>query len=142
MADVIQIGEWQVQRKNKYEYHTREECNHNHIELDSCGDIVRCMKCGVQISAFWALEMLSDQYNLALNKLQRDRNALTKAKESETHLLAARKVESVWRSRTMVPACPHCGNGIFPDDGLGNTRINREIELRRRAVLHKEIKNV
>lgn len=89
------------------------------------------------VSAFWALEMLSDEYNRALSKLQRDREALAKAKEAETHLLAARRVESVWRSRTMVPACPHCGTGILPEDGLGSSQINRGIELRRRAAAQK-----
>lgn len=133
MADIIQIGEWQLQHKHKHRYTEPGECDHKHIELDARGDIVRCVKCGVQLSAFWALEMLSDEYNRALGKLKRDREALAKAKESEIHLLAARKVESVWRSRSMVPACPHCGTGILPEDGLGSSRINREIELRRRA---------
>jgi hypothetical protein len=79
--------------------------------------------------------MLAGEYNRALSRLQRERDALTKAKESEIHLLAAKKVEKAWRSRTMVPACPHCGKGILPQDGLGSTNINRAIELRRRAAL-------
>lgn len=133
MADIIQIGEWQLQHKHKHRNTKPGECDHKHIELDARGDIVRCVKCGVQLSAFWALDMLSDKYSRALSKLHRDREALAKAKEAETHLLAARKVEVVWRSRTMVPACPHCGLGILPEDGLGNSRINREIELRRRV---------
>ncbi len=133
MADIIQIGEWKLQHKHSHRYVAPGECDHKHIELDARGDIVRCVKCGDQLSAFWALKMLSDEYNRALSKLQREREALEKAKEAETHLLAARKVEKVWRSRTMVPACPHCGAGILPEDGLGGSRIDREIELRRRS---------
>ena len=133
MADIIQIGEWKLQHKHNHRYVEPGDCDHKHIELDARGDIVRCVKCGDQLSAFWALKMLSDEYNRALGKLQREREALEKAKEAETHLLAARKVEKVWRTRTMVPACPHCGAGILPEDGLGGSRINREIELRRRS---------
>lgn len=133
MADnIISIGDWKLQQKGKHRYPEPGECDHKHIELDGRGDIVRCMKCGVQLSAFWALEMLASEYNKSLAKLQRDQEALAKAKEADLHLLAARKVEKVWRSRTMVPACPHCGIGVLPEDGLGNSRINREIEMRRR----------
>lgn len=135
MADIIDIGDWKLQSKNKHRPSEHGECDHRHVELDGKGDIVRCVKCGVQLSAFWTLEMLAGEYNRALSRLQRERDALTKAKESEIHLLAARKVEKAWRSRTMVPACPHCGKGILPQDGLGNTNINRKIELRRRAAV-------
>lgn len=135
MSDIIDIGDWKLHRKSKHRMAEHGECDHKHIELDGRGDIVRCVKCGVQLSAFWALEMLAGEYNRALSRLQRERDALTKAKESEIHLLAAKKVEKAWRSRTMVPACPHCGKGILPQDGLGSTNINRAIELRRRAAL-------
>lgn len=134
MSDVIQIGDWQIQRKHALRMSQAGECDHKHLELDGRGDIVRCSKCGIQVSAFWALEMLADEYNRRLAKLERDREALAKAKEAEVHLLAARKVDKIWRSRTMVPACPHCHQGILPEDGLGNSRMSREIELRRRAV--------
>lgn len=134
MADVIHIGEWQLQRTQQRDDPGLEACDHKHIELDRRGAVVRCNKCGVQLSAFWALEMLSDEYNRALTGLAREKEALAKAKASETHLLAARKVERVWRSRRSLPACPHCGRGILPEDGLGSRTIARELELRRRAV--------
>lgn len=132
MADVIDIGDWKLHIKGRHRMGAPGECDHKHIELDERGDIVRCSKCGVQLSAFWALEMLADEYNRALSRLQAERATLAKAKESEICLLAAKKVEKAWRSRTMVPACPHCGNGILPQDGLGNASVNREIELRKR----------
>lgn len=134
MAAVINIGDWQLQRKYKYSAPAQDDCDHKHIELDARGDVVKCVKCGVQLSAFWALEMLANEYNTALSKLHRDRDALAKAKQADLHLLAARKVEKVWRSRTMVPACPHCHQGIFPEDGLGGSQVSREVEIRRRTV--------
>ncbi len=134
MADIISIGDWQLQRKHEYRASFPGDCDHKHIELDARGDVVRCTKCGAQLSAFWALEMLADEYNRALLRLQRERDELTKAKETDIHLLAARKVEKAWRSRTMVPACPHCRIGIFPEDGLGNSLVSRVMEARRRSV--------
>jgi len=132
MADIICIGDWQLLQKNKHRITGSNECDHKHIELDGYGDIVRCKKCGSQVSAFWALEMIANEYNRSLAKLRRDQEALARAKAVDLHLLAARKVEKIWRGRTMVPACPHCGLGILPEDGFGNNRVNREIELRRR----------
>ena len=30
--------------------------------------------------------------------------------------IAARKMEEAWRHKNMVPSCPHCHNGLFPED--------------------------
>lgn len=54
--------------------------------------------------------------------------------EKTVELRAAQKVEKAWRSRTMVPTCPHCAEAIFPEDGLGSGMANRELALRRRGV--------
>jgi hypothetical protein len=43
---------------------------------------------------------------------------LAKAKAAEeTHLIsrAAQAIDKAWRSRSSVPACPHCGYGLFPE---------------------------
>lgn len=133
MAQIIDIGEVRLQRSNSWHPALPGECDHKHIRLDGNGHIVRCMKCDAQLSAFWALEMLAEQYNRELRRLERDRNALAAAQQANLHLLAARKVEAVWRSTKMAPACPHCGRGILAKDGLGNERVRIEFELRRRA---------
>lgn len=131
-GDIINIDDWKIQRLGQHRIAAEGDCDHKHIELDERGDIVRCMKCGIQLSAFWALKMLSDTYNQSLSRLKRERQALTEAKEKDLHLLAARKVERAWRRRDMTPACPHCGEGILPEDGLGNSLINRAMVLRKR----------
>jgi len=133
MSDVIHIGEWQIHHKRDRYAPAPDQCNHRHIELDERGDIVRCTKCGAQVSAFWALRMLTEDYNDALVRLERKRQQLTEDIEKNLHLIAARKVESAWRNRTTVPACPRCGEGILPEDGFGSTLISRKFVLRRRA---------
>jgi hypothetical protein len=138
MADIIDLGNIRFQLKRKYRLSAQGDCDHKHIELDDRGGIVRCLKCGLQLSAFWALEMLAEQYGIEMEKLRCGRKALAEAKNAELHLLAARKVEKAWRGRKMVPACPHCGRGILPEDGWGDALVNREIELRRRAVSKAE----
>lgn len=131
---VISIGNWKLQHASKHWTRPLAECDHKHVELDSHGDIVRCVKCKTQVSAFWALSMLAECYDKEFGKLQAGRSSLEKAKESGLHLLAARKVEKVWRSRTDAPACPHCGRGILAKDDLGSRRVSIAIEMRRREV--------
>ena len=130
--NIINIGDWQIKRSGEYRMQTDGDCDHKHLELDERGDVVRCLKCGTQVSAFWAIKMISEQYNLSLRKLASERETIRLAKDENLHLLAAKKVEKAWRKRSMVPACPHCSRGILPEDGLGSAMINREMELRRR----------
>lgn len=130
--NVISIGDWKIQRNGEHRFQAEGDCDHRHLELDERGDVVRCVKCKTQVSAFWAIKMISEQYDLSLRKLAGEREILKRAKEESLHLLASKKVEKAWRRRDLVPGCPHCGRGILPEDGLGGSLINRAMELRRR----------
>ena len=132
MSNVIDIDELRFTR-DKRVVRPREECPHHHMTLDDQGQYVKCDDCGVQLSPFWVLNRMLDQFGRAIAKLTRGENALREAREQGIHLTAARIVERAWRSRTMVPACPHCGEGIGPKDGFGSTCINKAIYERRRA---------
>jgi hypothetical protein len=57
------------------------ECAHRHINLDSHGGIVTCVNCKATLSPFWALTMLSGQYELALANIARLTARLTLADE-------------------------------------------------------------
>lgn len=130
---VVNIDDLRItrQRDNKWK---REACKHLHLTFDDNGEIIECDDCGKQIGGYWAVLMLAERYAEAWNKLQAGSEALARAKSEGVHLLAARKVERAWRSRSMVPCCPHCGQGIGPNEGFGETMINAEMERRRRQV--------
>ena len=134
MSEVIQIGDFAFKRKQREYLGPKADCKHLHMTLDSNGDIVECTDCGKQISAYWALQMLADHYQQAHNKVRAAAHRLAEDKATNIVLLAAKKVQSAWRSQTMVPACPHCGRGIFPQDGLGSAAINKAMELCRRTL--------
>jgi DNA-directed RNA polymerase subunit RPC12/RpoP len=136
-AEIIEIGDLRFSRNRIARAYRADQCKHHRLRLDENGDVVVCEDCGIQVSAFWALCMLADEFDREFAKLRSARANLAREKAAEVHLLAARKVDAVWRSRTMVPACPHCGIGVLPEDGLGNARISREMELRRREVAQK-----
>lgn len=132
MSNVIDIEELRFTRDKRI-VRPRDECAHHHMTLDDEGQFIRCDDCGVQLSPFWVLNRMLDQYGRALSKVTAREQRVATAQEEGIHLLAARRLERAWRSRTMVPACPHCGEGIGPRDDFGGTMINKAMYERRRA---------
>lgn len=133
-ADVINIGELALRRKDRWAGFTAPgECKHLHLMLDDNGDTVRCDDCKVYVSAYWALKLLAMQFQSQERALAARRAQLDAETAEKRTLIATRKVDAAWRSRTMVPACPHCHEAIFPEDGLGRHTVSREVALARRA---------
>ncbi|MFT0167510.1 hypothetical protein ACLKMY_00580 [Paraburkholderia mimosarum] len=133
MSNVIDIDELRVQRQLRHAMRPATDCRHKRIHLDDDGAIVRCADCGVQLEAYWTLTLFLEHYECALAKINARERRHAEAQARDLHLTAAQRVERAWRSRTMVPCCPHCGEGIRATDGLGETSINRSIDDRRRA---------
>lgn len=134
MSDnVIQIGELLIRRRQeKHTYLKDERCHHRKMTWDDNGQIVTCDACGIQLSPYWALHQLAHFYDKEMSKLKARAEQLEQDKSHNLHLIAAKKVEAVWRSRNMAPCCPHCGRGILPEDKLGDAQTRRDFELRRR----------
>ena len=133
MDKVIQIGDFTVYRKDKC-LRALNDCQHLKLELNDHGEIIQCLDCKKQISAYWAFKSFSERWNNKIETLNHEAKRLKLEKEAHIHLIAARKLEKAWRSRDTVPSCPHCYRGIFPADRFGESMINKEIELRKRKV--------
>lgn len=131
MTNVVNIGDHRYTRKRNG-WLSKDVCRHINKTMDSNGDIITCDDCGMQLSAIWVLNQLIDYYDGEVSKVTVRENHLREQTNKALHLLAAKKVEAVWRSRNMVPACPHCSRGILPEDGLGGSQIGRKLELARR----------
>ena len=132
MSNVIDIDELRFTRDKRI-VRPREECEHHHMTLDDQGQFVRCDDCGLQLSPFWVLNRMLDQYSRALSKIATREQRMADAENRGVHLRAAQTVEKAWRSHKMVPTCPHCGEGIRATDGFGHSAINKSIDERRRA---------
>lgn len=132
MSNVIEMGEFRLKRKPQTYFPVAGECGHKYLELDDQGDIVRCTECKVQVSPYWALSRIAEDWGRMAAKFQAQKAELEKDKAANIHLVAARNAEQGWRKRDMVPACPHCDRGILPEDGFGLSLINRAMEMRRR----------
>lgn len=131
--NVISIGDVRIKRGV-----TITSCRHNSLTYDTSEKIVQCNDCKAFLDPFSAFVKLVSGYELAYAKLKTDQDMLKDAKEKESHLLAAKKVEEVWRSRNFYPACPHCRSAIAPGDNLGDLRVSKDFELKRRSAATKE----
>lgn len=131
--NVIQIGDLFVRRRHQRHWSGDARCPHLHLTWDDNGHIVTCDDCSKQIEPYWAMQMLASHYEKAFKKVQVHARSVAEDKAHNLHLIAARKVEAVWRSRTMVPCCPHCGHGILPEDQLGARQMGKKFEIARRA---------
>lgn len=133
MSDnVIQLGELIIRQREKRRGFRDERCRHTNTTWDANGDIITCDDCKMQISPVWMLHMLVEHYSEAMRKVAARERSIAEDKAHNLHLIAARRVEAVWRSRNMAPCCPHCGRGILPEDKLGDAQTRRDFELRRR----------
>ena len=122
--NVVHLGDFAIKRKDsKFAY--PKTCQHLNLTLDDHGQTVKCDDCGDQVSAYWAITSMAAHVDREWKKINSAFEKLKKDQQSAIHLTAARKVEAAWRKRDMLPCCPHCGEGIAPEDGFGGSMINK-----------------
>lgn len=131
-GQIVEIGDFRLHRAQR-SYFDRSGCQHKHLTLDDQSEAVTCDDCKLQVGTYAALRMLVERWHLLQKRVDSQQRAVAEASAKTLSLRAAQKVEKAWRNRSMVPTCPHCGEAIFPEDGLGASMCNRAIAERRRA---------
>jgi predicted metal-dependent phosphoesterase TrpH len=132
MDNVVQIGDFSIERLRRFSV-KEHPCEHRRLTMEEVGEVVRCRDCSAQVSAFWTLEQILIAHREALSVARRTVEKVNAERNTILHLIAARKAEKAWRHPRMVPTCPHCSAGIFPQDGFGSRMTNKKLEMRRRA---------
>lgn len=137
MGDVIEFADIQIRFKRKQ--WNPDECKHKHLSYSPSDEEIICEDCDKVIPSFKAFMLLVDRYRDAYAGLDRrlDEIKELEAKANIGLLRATRKVNGAWRTRGMVPCCPHCKEAIFPDDGLGDSMTNKEMALQSRRFKNK-----
>ncbi|WP_277969343.1 hypothetical protein [Sphingomonas echinoides] len=128
---VIDIGDIRVARGMSRRPHS--SCNHRAMVYDPKERRVWCKDCETDVEPFDAFEILCQNYGAAVERIKRDRAAVEEAKEHNLIRIAAKQMDEHFRQRNMVPACPHCNAGIFPEDVAKMSSVNKEWELAKRA---------
>lgn len=136
-AKVLDLGVIRIARE-KRAIDESPKCSHRSISLDEHGQVVICNDCHTQVSAFWALQMLTEYWDEAVGRLAAREKAVTAEVEACMHILAAGQLAKAWKSSTAVPSCPHCHRGVLPTDGFGGAMISRSVELAIREAKKKK----
>ena len=142
MSNVIKIGDFEFEKKERYSRFRKEKdrCSHKKITLDDQGQTIHCAKCGDQLSSYWVVEEIMDAYLKGLKELKHQK---TRAKSINEDLdkeyrfiKVLRKIQRAWRGKNkMAVCCPWCKVGIMPEDGLGDSTIAPHIDFKRMQLL-------
>lgn len=111
---VVDIGDVRVARGLTRRH--QASCPHRHLVYDNNERRIWCSDCEKNVEPFDAFENIVDRFSQATAKLNKRETALLEAEAFQVKSLAAKEIDKAWRHRDMVPACPHCGHGLFPED--------------------------
>ncbi len=111
---VVDIGDIRVARGLTRRPYT--SCRHHALLYDDMERRIWCKDCESNVDAFDGFKALVENYDRCLDQLNRREKSVTEAEKFQLRSIAAKKIDEAWRSHNMVPACPHCGHGLFPEN--------------------------
>lgn len=128
---VVDIGDIRVARgKSRRPY---SACKHRAMAYDQQERRIWCKDCETDIEPFDAFLVICEHFNSAASRLERERQVIEEAKAHNIIRIAAKRIDELFRRKNMVPCCPHCSAGIFPEDVAKMASVNRKWEEVRRA---------
>jgi len=107
------------------------KCEHRSLVYSMDERRIWCENCERTIEAFDAFMSIVKYFHQMELAAQAE---IVRAREaSKFHLVrrAAKELDRIW-GRKMAASCPHCGNGIIPEDGLRMSSRSRDLEIARR----------
>jgi len=128
---VVDIGDIRVARGMSRR--PTSTCKHRPLVYDQKERRIWCKDCEANVDPFDAFLLIVENFDRAAADIERKTDELSKAQEHNVIRVAAKKMDEHFRRKGMVPACPHCRQGIFPEDVSKMVSVNREWEQVRRA---------
>jgi len=94
----------------------KSSCAHLQLVYDPRERRVWCKDCESEVDPFDAFEAMATRLHEHAENVRAREARLREAEEHALVSVASKEMDKAWRSRNMVPACPHCYNGLFPED--------------------------
>lgn len=113
-VNIVDIGDLRVARGQTRRPHSA--CHHVRLSYDPQERRIWCRDCENDVDPFDAFTVLVKHFDGAYKSLLREQEKLEEAKTFQLRSLAAREIDKVWRRRNVMPACPSCRSGLFPED--------------------------
>jgi hypothetical protein len=122
---VVDFGDYRVSRgKTRREY---AGCPHRRLTYDLAERRIWCRDCERDVEAFDAFISLVAGYDKYLKNVEAREIRVAEAEVFQVRSLAAKAIDQAWRSKSRVPACPHCNMGLFPEQfKKGMTMLGRD----------------
>mgnify|MGYP003529462785 CR=1 FL=1 len=111
---VVDIGDIRVARGQSRRPHSI--CGHHKLLFDHGERRIWCSDCQTDVEPFDAFELLADRAYAHVKRLKEWEERLSQIDGFKARMLATKALDKAWSSKNMVPACPHCKNGLFPED--------------------------
>lgn len=111
---VVDIGDIRVARGMSRR--PSSSCKHHSLRYDTQERRIWCADCERDIEGYDAFVLLTERFHTAATRLEEREEKVRSAESHAVRSLATKHLDEVWRGRTMVPTCPVCGNGLFPED--------------------------
>jgi hypothetical protein len=138
---VVDIGDYRVSRGQTRREYTG--CPHRRLTYDQAERRIWCRDCERDIESFDAFMKIVEGVSAAIKKIDAREKRVAEAEAFQARSLAAKALDKAWRKRRMVPACPHCRMGLFPEDFKNGVtamlgRDYAEAQLRARAASKRD----
>jgi hypothetical protein len=129
-VNVVDFGDVRVSRgKTRREF---SGCGHKKLNYDQMERRIWCSDCEKDVDPFDALMLMLEHYDSACKHLEEKSKRIMEASEFRCRSLAAKNIDEVWRRRKVVPVCPHCKHGLFPEYFAQKVAVTgREYALKR-----------
>lgn len=133
---VVDIGDLRIARG--LTRRPRSVCKHASLVYDQKERRIWCKDCETEVPPFDAFIEIVEQFDAGRKESER---LIAEAKEAQRFTIrsrAAKVVDEAWRSKNMVPVCPHCRKGMFPEDFVqGVAMVGKDYA---KALLGREVK--
>lgn len=107
-------------------------CRHHGLRYDPNERRVWCADCETDVEPFDAFVLLVEHFDGAQKRARRMLAEANEAQSFRLRSIAAKTIDGHWRRKNMVPTCPHCRVGIWPEDVKRMGLVGKEFDTARR----------
>lgn len=115
--NVVQIEDLRVARG--FTRRPASSCGHASLVYDPKERRIWCKDCEQDVEPFDAFTKLAERAHAHWERLNERERKIKEVEAFTIRSRAAKIMDEAWRKRNMVPCCPNCSRGIFPEQVAG-----------------------
>lgn len=131
VRQVVDIDEYRLARGKSR--HGHDQCEHKKLVYDKEERRIWCQDCQSTIDNFDIVMALIEPIRRAQNELKDRKKEVQDLVSANIIRVAAKNLDNEWQKRNTVPCCPHCKDGLLPEDFYYiKWRVSKEIARQKR----------